>query len=333
MRQTKSLLKSLLLCCLLLFAGCTWFKQPQPKPEPAPQPEPQQTEPEPPAPPQVDFGKYKTEPTITVYMADTGEKRSMPLEQYLEGVVAAEMLPDWPLEALKTQAVVSRTLTLNAIEQKTVQRIRQTDVSTRKEELQAYDAKKVNAHVREAVRSTRGLAMTYRGAFVNTIYSSCCGQKTATKEESFAEEIPYDAGYLHSVDCPCYEFAPEREKYWSLKVSGNEWKGTVGYTGPAENVKILEKGPSGRALYIGADGKKELGSEVRQKLGYDKMRSTLITNVVYQQDGTVYLEGKGWGNGVGLCQWGAYTWGQKQQTYDYILHHYYKDVTLQKLWE
>ena len=330
MHQRKLLFKGFLCCCLLLFAGCTWFQKPQPKPEPAPPPAPQQTEP---APPPVDFGKYKTEPTITVYMADTGEKRSMPLEQYLEGVVAAEMLPDWPLEALKAQAVVSRTITLNAIEQKTVQRIRQTDVSTSKEELQAYDAKKVNDHVREAVRSTRGLAMIYRGAFVNAIYSSCCGQKTATKEESFAREIPHDAGYLQSVDCPCYEFAPEREKYWTLKISGSAWKGAVGYTGAAENIKILEKGPSGRALYIGADGQKVLGSAVRQKLGYDKMRSTLITNIVYQSDGTVYLEGKGWGNGVGLCQWGAYAWGQKQQTYDYILHYYYKDVTLQKLWE
>lgn len=330
MRQPKWLLTSVAICCLLFFAGCAWFRKPQPKPEPVPQPVPQQTEP---APPQVDFGKYKAEPMITVYMADTAEKRSMPLEQYLEGVVAAEMVPDWPLEALKAQAVVSRTLTLNAIEQKTVQRIHQTDVSTSKEELQAYNAKKVNDRVREAVRSTRGLVLTYRGAFVNAIYSSCCGQKTAVKEESFAREIPYDVGCFQSVECPCYEFAPEREKYWTLKISGQEWKNAAGYTGPAENVKILEKGPSGRALYIGADGKGVLGSEVRQRLGYDRMRSTLITSIVYQQDGTVYLEGKGWGNGMGLCQWGAYAWGQKQQTYDYILHYYYKDVTLQKLWE
>jgi stage II sporulation protein D len=175
--------------------------------------------------------------------------------------------------------------------------------------------------------------MTYRGAFVNAIYSSCCGQKTATKEESFAKEIPYDASYFHSVDCPCYEYAPDRVKHWSLKISGDEWRGAVGYTGPATDVKILDRGPSGRALYIGDGGKKVLASDVRKRLGYDKMLSTLITNVVYQQDGSIYLEGKGWGNGVGLCQWGAYTWGQKQQTYDYMLNYYYKGVTIQKLWD
>lgn len=331
MRHNRWLLNIAILCfCLFITAGCSWLGKPQPKPEPQ-QPAPQsQAEP---APPQVDLSKYKTEPTVSVFMADTGEKRSMALEQYLEGVVAAEMEPDWPLEALKAQAVVVRTISLNAIEQKTVQRVHQTDVSTSKAELQSYNAQKVNDAVREAVKSTRGMVMTYRGAFVNAIYSSCCGQKTATKEESFTKEIPYDAGYFQSTDCPCYEFAPERVKYWSLKVPGDQWTGIVGYTGPVTDVKILERGPSGRALYIGTDGKKELASEVRKRVGYDKMLSTLITNVVYQQDGNVYLEGKGWGNGVGLCQWGAYTWSQKQQTYDYILNYYYKGINMQKLWE
>lgn len=330
MQQNKCLLTITMLClCLLLIVGCSWIKKPQSKPEPQPE-APLQTEP---APPQVDFSKYQNAPIISVYMADTGAKSSMELEQYLEGVVAAEMEPDWPLEALKAQAIVVRTITLNAIEQKTVQRIRQADVSTNKAELQSYNAKKVNDQVREAVKSTRGLVMTYRGAFANAIYSSCCGQKTATKEESFAKEIPYDANYLHSVDCPCYEYAPERVKYWSLKIPANEWRASVGYTGSAADVKILARGPSGRALYIGTDGKKELASIVRERLGYDKMLSTLITTVIYQEDGVIYLEGKGWGNGVGLCQWGAYAWSQQQKTYDYILNYYYKGITIQKLWE
>jgi stage II sporulation protein D len=330
MQHTKWLCITLLCLCLLIIAGCAWLGKPQPKPEQQPEPQMPQAEP---APPQVDFSKYKIEPSVSVFMAETGEKRSMAIEQYIEGVVAAEMEPDWPLEALKAQAVVVRTITLNAIEQKTVQRIHQTDVSTSKAELQAYKAEKVNDQVREAVKSTRGMVMTFRGAFANAIYSSCCGQKTATKEESFAKEIPYDASYFHSIDCPCYEYAPDRVKYWSLKVSGDQWKGAVGYTGSAADVKILERGPSGRALYIGDGGKKELASEVRKRLGYDKMLSTLITNVVYQGDGNIYLEGKGWGNGVGLCQWGAYTWSQKQQTYDYILNYYYKGINIQKLWE
>lgn len=330
MRQHKTLLTTAILCGIFLVAGCTWLQKNQPKPEMVPPPAPTPTEP---APPQVDFGKYKVEPLITVYMAETGVKRSMALEQYLEGVIVGEMEPDWPLEALKAQAIVARTITLNAIEQKTVQRIHQTDVSTDKSELQSYNPQKVNDRVREAVKSTRGLVMTYRGAFVNAIYSSCCGQKTATREESFAKEIPYDASYFHSVECPCYDYAPERVKYWSLKVPDSQWKGLIGYTGGAENVKILERGPSGRAMYIGTEGKKVLASEVRQKLGYDKMLSTLITNVVYQQDGKVYLEGKGWGNGVGLCQWGAYTWSQRQQNYEYVLQYYYKGVSLQKLWD
>lgn len=65
---------AMFLLCILLMTGGTWLKKPQPKPEP-PQP-PQQAEP---APPQVDFGKYKSEPTISVYMAETGKNDPCPL--------------------------------------------------------------------------------------------------------------------------------------------------------------------------------------------------------------------------------------------------------------
>ena len=53
-----------------------------------------------------------SEPTISVYMHETGRVKNMPLETYLEGVVAAEMDPTWPLEALRAQAIVARTFTL-----------------------------------------------------------------------------------------------------------------------------------------------------------------------------------------------------------------------------
>ena len=56
-----------------------------------------------------------SEPTISVYMTDTGEVKQMPLETYLEGVVAAEMDPNWPSQALEAQAIVARTFTLRKI--------------------------------------------------------------------------------------------------------------------------------------------------------------------------------------------------------------------------
>lgn len=52
--------------------------------------------------------KYQ-EPVITLYDNDTGEKKEIKMEEYLAGVVAAEMEPSWPIEALSAQAVLART--------------------------------------------------------------------------------------------------------------------------------------------------------------------------------------------------------------------------------
>ena len=89
----------------------------------------------------------------------------------MEGVIAKEMDPAWPEEALAAQAIASRTLTINAIETKTIRRLHDADVSTSKEELQAYAPEKVNEAVRHTVRRTRGKILLYKGSLVNAIYS------------------------------------------------------------------------------------------------------------------------------------------------------------------
>ena len=55
------------------------------------------------------------EPTISLYIAETGEKKEIKLEEYIQGVVAAEMEPAWPINALAAQAILARTFTLERI--------------------------------------------------------------------------------------------------------------------------------------------------------------------------------------------------------------------------
>ncbi|HOV70259.1 MAG TPA: SpoIID/LytB domain-containing protein, partial [Clostridia bacterium] len=59
--------------------------------------------------------KYKSEPTISLYRSATGAKDYLKLEEYIKGVVAAEIGPKYPMEALKAQAIVARTMTLALI--------------------------------------------------------------------------------------------------------------------------------------------------------------------------------------------------------------------------
>ena len=280
----------------------------------------------------LDVSKYKNEPTVSVWMADKGYVESMPLEKYLEGVIAREMEPDWPIEALTAQAIASRTLTVNAIEAGTIKRLHNADVSTSKEELQAYAPELVNANVREAVRRTRGQVLLYGGGLVNAIYSSCNGQIAATKEESFPTEIATDAPYFQPVTDNCFEYAPEKIQSWSVKIPGPEVAAATGYRGNPADITILEKGPSGRILYIGAGNKKVYGSDFRRSVGYDRLKSTLITDMSYDGQNFTF-KGKGWGNGVGLCQWGAYTDAKKGLNAEEIIKKYYIDVEIKKLWQ
>jgi stage II sporulation protein D len=328
---------------LLLIAGIYTLLRP-PAPKPVPETPPQQQEaPTPPVkqlvPPQpiqgvppFDVSKYKAEPNVTVWMADKGQRDSMMLEKYIEGVIAQEMQPDWPLEALKAQAICSRTLTLIAIEAGTIRRLHQTDVSTSKEELQAFAPQKVNDTVREAVRSTRGQVLLYAGGLVNSIYSSCNGQIAATREESFPKEIPHETPYFQPVSDNCFQYAPANIQNWTAKIPASRVASAIGYQGNAGDITILQKGPSGRILFIGAGDKKMYGSDFRRAVGYDQLKSTLVTEM--QFDGSNFIfKGLGWGNGVGLCQWGAYTFAQQGKKAEEIIKHYYQGVEIQTLWQ
>ena len=279
-----------------------------------------------------DVTQYTSEPTISVWMADKGYVESMPLEKYLEGVVAREMEPNWPIEALAAQAIASRTLTINAIEAGTIQKLHHADVSTAKEELQAYAPELVNENIRDAVRRTRGQVLLYAGSLVNAIYSSCNGQIAATREEAFPKEIPTPTPYFQPVTDNCFQYAPKKDQSWTVKIPAGEVAAAVGYQGNPGDIVILEKGPSGRILYIGAGNKKIYGADFRKAIGYDRLKSTLITEMNYE-GGNFIFKGMGWGNGVGLCQWGAYTFAQQGLKAEEILSHYYIGAQIKKMWE
>jgi len=334
--QKKNTISILIITIALIVAGAYSLLRP-PASSPTPDgpteetPIPKVVEPIPGLVP-FDVSKYKNEPVVRVWISDKNYIESITLETYLEGVIAKEMDPNWPIEALAAQAIASRTLTINAIEAGTIKRLHHADVSTAKEELQAYAPERVNDNVREAVRRTRGQVLLYAGGLVNAIYSSCNGQIAATKEESFPKEIATPTPYFQPVVDHCFEYAPVNVQSWTAKIPASEVATAVGYTENPADIAILEKGPSGRILTIGAGNKKIYGADFRKKIGYDRLKSTLITEMSYDGQNFVF-KGMGWGNGVGLCQWGAYTLAQKGLAAEEIIKSYYIGVDIKKLWE
>ena len=72
-------------------------------------------------------------------------------------------------------------------------------------------------------------------------------------------------------------------------------------------------------------------AELRIALGSTKMRSTLLKSLK-NEDGAIHMEGLGYGHGVGMSQWGAYGMAQNGSSVEEIVTHYFKNVTVEKLW-
>ncbi len=315
MRIVKIILVALVLTGLLW--GCA--KSPQQKPgEPVP-------------------GAPDKEPTISLYVKEQGTKKNVKLEEYLAGVVAAEMEPDWPETALAAQAILARTFTMENIKAQRVKKLHGTDASTDIEEFQAYDPSRINDRVRQAVTSTRGQVITYDGDYVKGWFSACDGGVSASAQEGLAytkEPTPYiNAG----VQDGCLEITSPENKSWRVELPLQQVRAAVKKIsgtdpGSINTVDIVEKGPSGRAVKIRIGNVTVSGPNLRLALGSDKVRSMLLTGAQVQGDNLV-LEGKGFGHGVGLCQWGAKKMGLEGKTPQEIIKFYYRNVDIQKLWD
>ncbi|MFR5855624.1 MAG: SpoIID/LytB domain-containing protein [Lachnospiraceae bacterium] len=101
-------------------------------------------------------------PLLQVYVVEDQQVKERELESYVEGVLAGEMKNDWPLEALKAQAILARTFVLKFVQEKESQ-YPGADISTDIEEAQAYDASAVNERIQQAVEETRGLVLSCEG--------------------------------------------------------------------------------------------------------------------------------------------------------------------------
>ncbi|GMA99106.1 SpoIID/LytB domain-containing protein [Pelosinus sp. IPA-1] len=308
---------------VLLMSGCSLLKTPQSKPD-------QQT----PPPANQKQAIQGNEPDITVFMHETGEKKTMKMEEYIAGVVAGEMKNDWPVEALAAQAILARTFTVQAIEEKGGVPARGTQASTDIKEFQAYDGKSVNDRVKKAVEMTRGMIATYQGKPIHAWFHASAGGITATAKEglNFKDEEP---PYIQSVNSPD-ELAPSDVQNWTASFTKKEMMEVMTKMGKTaatiESVEIGKKGPSGRATTLLINKTLEVSApEVRVGLGSTKLKSMLLDKVEVSGE-TIVFTGKGYGHGVGLSQWGANNLAAKGKKPEEIIGQYFKDVTIEKRW-
>lgn len=283
--------------------------------------------------------EMKQEPQITVYFNDTGEKRSMGLEEYLQGVVAGEMFPDWPVEAYGAQAIFARSFTLALIAEGGLKEKYGADISTNIEEAQAYNPGAITPEIKQAVENTRGQVLTYEDRYVKGWFHAYSGGITTTAKEglNYQEAEP---PYIKSVDLGENEYAPEDVRSWEAKYTLAELQGLLAEkginVGQIQDLKITKRGSTDRITEIqvvGTDGTDTIhGADFRIAVDSTKMRSTLVTDWEVAE-GVLTIRGTGYGHGVGLSQWDAFKMAKEGKSPQEIATAFFKGVEIKKLYD
>lgn len=286
----------------------------------------------------------------------------LPLEEYLYGVIAAEMPVHWPAEALKAQAVIARTYALHLKKNLRPHSAHGYDLCD-EQHCQVYSGVAVeSAKTRSSADLTRGKVLSYAGKAIHSVFSSNCGGHTQSGSGAGWADLPYwrmvhDGETAAAIEGPyalssfirsspevfCrtsrYTWAPEFR--WTRLISAEDLIARLNRKGTVGKLKkiLISRSESGRVASIRFEGTAGTVSltkehEIRRLLGLAPLRSTLFgVDVFYKEEFVkgLLVYGAGWGHGVGLCQSGAAGRAEAGQTYDKILPAYYPGAALTDL--
>ena len=273
-------------------------------------------------------------PLLKVYDVKAETMETLPVEAYVPAVLAGEMAGDWPMEALKAQAILARTFVLQFVSQKESM-YDGADISTDIREAQAYNPDAVNDRIRRAVEETRGLVLNSGGELPYAWFHAHSGGLTARAKEGLDYEKA-EPGYTQCVKGMEDDEAPPEAVEWEAVFTAEEVLAAAKNAGA--NVKELtgisvgERGESGRAMTLLISGKEVSAPAFRIAIGSTKMRSCLLESLRVE-DGKVVMRGRGYGHGVGMSQWGAHAMARQGKTAEEIVMHYFRGVTLSRAWE
>jgi stage II sporulation protein D len=253
----------------------------------------------------------------------------LPVEDYLAGIINSEISSQWPIEAVKAQAVVARSYAIFQMKARKDMPY-QLESTVMDQVYDGYDGE--DSRAVRGVRETAGEVLTYQGKVIQAFFHSSCGGHTEASDKVWSVAEPY----LKGVTC----------KY-CLASPSVRWEKTI----PLEKLEaLLRKGgynvrdicgiiPLSRdesdrivsmcILYSG--GSKNISAvDFRKTIGYGVIRSTDFDVRISGEDAV--FSGKGYGHGVGLCQWGAEKRAEEGFNYREILSYYYPGTTLEKLY-
>lgn len=254
-----------------------------------------------------------------------GRVVSLELEDYVTGVVGAEMPALFNSEALKAQAVIARTYALKANSMgRTLSDNESTQSYKDNGDLAGIWGSNYSSYyskIKDAVNSTKGIYLTYNGNYIEAVYHSTSNGKTEDSSNVWGNSFPY----LVSVDSVYDNSNPSFSISKSFSYSDISSKLGINVSSNTE-FNILGYTSGGRVSSISVDGHEFSGVSFRSMLGLRSADFDIVKN-----DEGVVITTRGYGHGVGMSQYGANGMGKAGYSYSDILLHYYPGVSIEQL--
>lgn len=277
---------------------------------------------------------------VPVYLTKERKIDRVPLEDYVKGVVAAEMPIDFELEALKAQAIAARTYIVRRMAgaeagdqpvkgawvNDTVQYQAYVPLETLRKRWGKAAYEQNMAKLNKAVKETEDWILTYQGKPIDAAFFSTSNGYTENSEDYWSSYIPY----LRSVPSPWDKgISPKYKQTVTMTLTTFLRKLGIGSAGRKGtgigSAKVISLTDGHRIKQLQIAGRKFTGREVREKLG---LASSEFTWRI--RGSKIQITTRGSGHGVGMSQWGANGMAREGKTAEQIVTYYYQGVTVSK---
>ncbi|HEY4481929.1 MAG TPA: SpoIID/LytB domain-containing protein [Candidatus Brocadiaceae bacterium] len=250
------------------------------------------------------------------------------LESFISGVLGSEMPPAWNEEALRAQAVTARTYVMykKKVRGNEVYHLDMLDLAYRGMSSESPRLNKI-------VQDTKGVVMVYNWNIFPAYFHSTCGGHTEDVRSVFGKDsIPPLSGVM------CNYCNNSKYSRWSTDINKSEIERRLGdakvYVSNIYSIKATNLGAGkhgSRVEIVSASGSKEMNANVfRLLVGPNYLYSTAFDS---KNNGkSITFSGRGWGHGVGLCQYGAQAMAEKGFQWTAILKHYYPKIELVRVY-
>lgn len=277
---------------------------------------------------------------INVYNHKTGKVMRLELEEYITGLVYAEIPSSFDFETIKAQAIAARSYVVhNYMSKQRMTGHAGAEFCTSAAHCCAYYTKedmatrygnefaeKSHNIIKSAVEATKGVVMTYEGKPANTVFHASSSGFTETCKEVWGNSLPYLVSVSTPDESKFYGFYG-RNVYTAIELKSRLSLGVDALKGdPSSWVKDYKKNSSGRCVTVSIGDKTFTGEQVRKRLG---LKSTMFKITI--TDKGLSFDTEGYGHGVGMSQYGADIMANQGKTTAQILAHYYSGVKLEPI--